>query len=81
MRECICDWLCDGKRHYGEGLHKWAAEVTRLTEGTLRNFASMADGFELSRQRDKLSVLHHQEVASIKRIGVADNGTLALSDS
>ena len=26
----IGDWLCDGKRHYGDGLYKRAAEITGL---------------------------------------------------
>ena len=33
----IGDWLVDGKRHYGDGLYKRAADITGLTEGTLRN--------------------------------------------
>ena len=34
----IGDWLVDGKRHYGDGLYKQAAEITGLDEGQLRKF-------------------------------------------
>jgi N6-adenosine-specific RNA methylase IME4 len=62
----IGDWLVDGKRHYGDGLYKRAAEITGLTEGTLRN--------------DKLRWYHHSEVASIKQIADDKKGKLFLSD-
>ena len=75
----IGDWLVDGKRHYGDGLYKRAAEITGLSEGTLRNFASMTGMFELSRRRDNLTFRHHQEVASVKLIATDDDGLLYLS--
>ena len=48
----IGDWLVDGKRHYGDGLYKRAAEITGLTEGTLRNYASISSQLELSYRYD-----------------------------
>jgi len=33
------DWLCDGKRHYGDGLYKKAAKITGL-KGCGRSFQS-----------------------------------------
>lgn len=76
----IGDWLVDGKRHYGDGLYKRAAEITGLAEGTLRDFVWMAGAFELSSRKDNLSFKHHKEVASIKFIATDDDGKLALSD-
>ncbi|MBM4076211.1 MAG: hypothetical protein FJ267_11280 [Planctomycetes bacterium] len=60
----IGDWLNDGKRHYGDGLYKRAAEITGLTEDSLRGFASMASRFELCLRKHNLSFQHHKEVQS-----------------
>jgi len=76
----IGDWLADGKRHYGDGLYKRAAEITGLTEGTLMSFASMSTAFELSLRRENLCYGHHKEVQGIKQIATDADGTLCLSD-
>ena len=74
------DWLCDGKSHYGDGLYKRAAQVTGLSEGTLRDYLWVASGFELSLRKDKLTYNHHKEVASIKQIAEDTEGKLFLSN-
>ena len=76
----IGDWLVDGKRHYGDGLYKRAAEITGLREQTLRLHASMAGQFELLMRINNLSYQHHREVASIEQIAEHDDGKLYLSD-
>lgn len=72
----IGDWLCDGKRHYGDGLYKRAAEITGLAEGTLWKFKSLSDLFELFRRRKNLAWAHHAEVASIHTTVENEDGTL-----
>lgn len=76
----IGDWLLDGKQHYGDGLYKRAAEVTGLSEGTLRDYAWIASGFEMSLRKDKLTYNHHKEVASLKLIATDPKGKLFLSE-
>ena len=76
----IGDWLVDGKQHYGDGLYKRAAEITGLTEGTLRNYASISSQLELSYRYDGLSWKHHDTVASIKQIATDYEGKLHLPD-
>jgi len=56
----IGDWLVDGKRHYGDGLYKRAAEITGLAEQTLRLHASMATQFEMLMRINNLSYQHHR---------------------
>ena len=58
------DWLVYGRRSFGER-YKVAIAATSLDYGTLRNYASVARRFELSRRRDKLSFQHHVEVVSL----------------
>ena len=74
------DLAKDGKRHYGDGLYKRAAEITGFTEGTLRDFMWMARAYELSSRKDNLSFKHHKEVASAKLIAEDEDGKLFLSD-
>ena len=76
----IGDWLVDGKRHYGDGLYKRAAEITGLDESTLRTFASIAGRFELLLRNNKLTYNHHKEAGSIKQIAQDKKGKLYLSD-
>ena len=76
----IGDWLCDGKRHYGDSLYERAAAVTGLEEKTLRNLKSLADKFELSRRRDKLGWNKHEAVAGIKLTGSNTDGTLGITE-
>jgi N6-adenosine-specific RNA methylase IME4 len=76
----IGDWLCDGKRHYGDGLYKKAQEITGLDSGTLRQFASLSSRFELLSRNNNLTFKHHREVASIKLTGTKADDTLFVSD-
>ena len=76
----IGDWLVDGKRHYGDGLYKRAAEITGMAEQTLRLHASMATQFEMLMRINNLSYQHHREAASIKLIAEDKEGKLYLSD-
>ena len=70
----------DGKRHYGDGLYKRAAEITGQTAGTLMSYASMSSAFEFSLRRENLCYGHHKEVQGLKQIATDDDGKLALSD-
>jgi len=76
----IGDWLCDGKRHYGDGLYRRAAEITGLGSQALENYAWMARLFELSTRVENLGWSHHREVASIKQIAEDEDRKLYLSD-
>jgi len=76
----IGDWLCDGKRHYGDGLYKEAEKVLGYDQAKLRQLKSLADNFELLRRRNNVSWSHHYEVAPLKRITENKNGKLELSD-
>jgi hypothetical protein len=58
------DWLAYGQAAYG-GRYRAAVEATGLDYQTLRNYASVARRFPLSRRRDKLSFQHHAEVAAL----------------
>lgn len=60
----IGDWIFFGQWQYGKKYLK-AVEVTGLDEGTLRNYASVAGRFELSRRRDDLTFGHHAAVVSL----------------
>lgn len=68
------DWLVDGKRHYGDGLYKRAAEITGLSSQTLMDFASIAGRFQFSLRNENLAYQHHKEVASVKLIATDDGG-------
>ena len=71
-----------GWNHHQEfdGLYDRAAKITGLDDGTLRQFASMADNFELLSRDNNLSYTHHKEVASIKPIIELRNGKLKLGE-
>lgn len=58
------DWLAYGKRRYGKS-YKRGIELTGLEYQTLRNYATVARRFELSRRRDTLSFHHHAEVCAL----------------
>jgi hypothetical protein len=60
----IGDWTFFGHWEYGKK-YEDAIAVTGLEEKTLRNYASVAGSFDLSRRRDKLSFGHHASVASL----------------
>lgn len=74
----IGDWLVDGKRHYGDGLYKEAAEVLGLEGQTLRVFSSISSTFELLTRINNLSWRHHREVASLKPIVTTPKGKAEL---
>lgn len=60
----VGDWLNAGEAKWGER-YKRAAEITGLAEQTLRNYASVARAFQLSRRKYKLSFGHYALVAAI----------------
>jgi hypothetical protein len=67
----IGDWLLFAERHYDEGKrndnrYTKAEKVTGLAYQTLRNRASVARKFDLSRRRDTLTFEHHAAVAKLK---------------
>lgn len=63
----IGDWLNYGSTTYGEKYLK-ALDATGYDYGSLRNMASIAGEFDLSRRRDNLSWSHHADVASLDPI-------------
>jgi hypothetical protein len=60
----IGDWLCFGREMYGRK-YRSALIVTGLDYQTLRNYASVARRFELSRRRYKLTFQHHAVVRAL----------------
>jgi hypothetical protein len=60
----IGDWLNYGAVTYGEK-YSQALAATGYEYGSLRNMASVAGEFDLSRRRDNLSWSHHAEVAGL----------------
>lgn len=61
---CIGDWVAYGEVHFPDRYRR-ASDTTGLGYGTLRNYASVARRFPVSRRRDKLSFQHHAELASL----------------
>src|ERR1700689_5273054 len=62
----IGDWLMYARGKWGE-MYAEAVKITGYDYGSLRNMASVAQAFELSRRRDKLSYAHHVAVAGLTR--------------
>jgi hypothetical protein len=60
----IGDWICFGRATYGRQ-YRSALIATGLDYQTLRNYASVARRFELSRRRYKLTFQHHAVVRSL----------------
>lgn len=60
----IGDWINYGERRWGEK-YSQAMDDTLLDIHTLRNYASIAAKFDVSRRRDDLSWSHHSAVASL----------------
>lgn len=58
------DWLVYGQENY-PNRYKHAIEATSLDYQTLRNYAWVARKFVPARRREKLSMQHHAEVASL----------------
>lgn len=61
----IGDWLLYGAARWGEKYVE-AAKITGYDVGSLRNMASLASQFDLSRRRDNLTWCHHAAVASLE---------------
>lgn len=58
------DWLLYGAHTYG-GRYKQGIELTGLDYQTLRNYATVARRFEISRRRERLSFHHHAELCPL----------------
>lgn len=76
----IGDWLVDGKRHYGDGLYKEAAEIIGLEESTLRAYKSQSEVLSIAVRNSNLTHAHHKEVASLKKTSRPDGGRWKVSD-
>ena len=61
---CLGDWLVYGQSRHPDR-YREAISVAHLDYQTLRNYAWVARTFELGRRRDRLSLQHHAEVASL----------------
>jgi len=61
---CLGDWLIYGQSRHPDR-YREAIAVAHLDYQTLRNYAWVARRFELGRRRDRLSLQHHAEVASL----------------
>ncbi len=60
----VGDWLLYARGKWGE-MYAEAVKITGYDYGSLRNIASVAQEFDLSRRRDKLSYSHHAAVAGL----------------
>ncbi len=60
----IGDWLLYARGQWGE-MYTEAIKITGYDYGSLRNMASVAQKFNLSRRRDKLSWEHHATVGGL----------------
>jgi hypothetical protein len=58
------DWLAFGQAKYGRR-YKEGIALTGLEYQTLRNYATVARRFDVSRRRDNLSFQHHAEVCAL----------------
>jgi len=61
----IGDWLRYGSGQWGEKYVE-ASKITGYDTGSLRNMASLASQFDLSRRRDNLTWGHHAAVAGLE---------------
>jgi hypothetical protein len=61
----VGDWLLYASGKWGE-MYTEATKITGYDYGSLRNMAYVAQRFELSRRRDKLSWTHHADIASLE---------------
>jgi len=76
----IGDWLCDGKKHYGDGLYGRAAKLLGIGKHELSRFKRIADLFEIGQRCPNLSFAHHYELASLKQVKELEDSKLELSD-
>jgi hypothetical protein len=58
------DWVTFGQAKYGRR-YKEGIALTGLEYQTLRNYATIARRFDMSRRRDNLSFQHHAEVCAL----------------
>lgn len=63
----VGDWLLYAIGKWGE-MYTEATRITGFDYGSLRNMASVAREFDLSRRRDKLSWTHHADVAALEYV-------------
>lgn len=63
----IGDWVNYGFYEYGKK-YEAGLDVTGLAYGTLRNYASVCETFDVSRRRDTLSFMHHATVAGFDAV-------------
>lgn len=75
----IGDWLCDGKKHYGDGLYEKASEVLGIEKRTLENIKQISDKFEITRRHVNVSYSHYCETSSLKTIESTDKGKMQWS--
>lgn len=61
----VGDWAALGDVEYGRK-YEFLAEMTGLKEGTLRNYAYIAQAFQMSRRYDNLEFKHHAIVAALE---------------
>jgi N6-adenosine-specific RNA methylase IME4 len=76
----IGDWLCDGKKHYGDGLYEKASKILGMEEIRLRQFKSISEKYEMFCRQNKLSYTHYQEASVITKLATNKKGKLELSD-
>jgi len=76
----IGDWLCDGKRHYGDGLYEKAESVLGENNTRLRQYKSMSDTYKMFCRQNNVSYTHHETAASIKKTETTKDGKLKFSD-
>lgn len=69
----IGDWLCDGKKHYGDGLYEKASKILDIEEGQLRHYKSLSDNIELCLRKHNLTWSMHKEAITIKKTIEVEN--------
>ena len=72
----IGDWLCDGKRHYGDNVYKEAEKILGIGYQYLSQQKNLSDLFEFIDQSINLSWRHDYEVASLKSIEIVKDKKL-----
>lgn len=75
----IGDWLCDGKKHYGDEVYKKAEKILGIEYNSLAQQKRISKLFEISTRLLNCSWTHHREVVSLKKIIEKKDGKLKLS--
>lgn len=60
----VGDWARFGYRHHGQSYGE-AAQITGYDEQTLYNMAWVANAYDISRRREKVSWSHHEELVKL----------------